>query len=317
MKYIQKNENILFKNEQTYIPKNSRLPFPLEKDPKTGKVYLHLDETAHGTIGTGCNKTVFRSISVDKDPCVIARCEGKELSLQQKELEILMRVRDTRGLIHLIGYLPRPNNSYAFLLEYFNQGSLENLQKNPSFKPTEDQYLSIALDLLIGLSQLHALGIVHTDIHLGNILIHQTENQYKAAWNDFGVSCYKEPPQKALTVYSPFQPPEVLFQENTQRDLEKTETYAAGLCLFHLLQKRYPLWTAYMRDEHLSRYTPIEKEKVLNLMRESYEKTLRTISEYGKQKQLMVIILGLLHPDPEQRMTLKEAAHQVEVLSKS
>ena len=67
----------------------------------------------------------------------------------------------------------------------------------------------------------------------------------------------------------------------------------------------------------MSRYTPIEKEKVLNLMRESYEKTLRTISEYGKKKQLMVIILGLLHPDPEQRMTLKEAAHQVEVLSKS
>lgn len=68
---------------------------------------------------------------------------------------------------------------------YYVHGSLDSSLKRLNNEPEKKK--AIMIDVLKGLSYLHAEGIVHRDIKPGNILLDQDDTGYLA---DFGLSCY-------------------------------------------------------------------------------------------------------------------------------
>lgn len=307
LNYIQTKGKTIFDTGQTYIPKNNELPFPLEKDPKTENIYIHLKETPHGILGEGWNKIAFRTVLLGKAPTVVVCCENKHTSISQEELNILLQVRNIRGLVHIQGYFSRPDNRLVPILEYFNQGSLHDLSKNSLLTLNNRKIFSITMDLLVGLSSLHSLGIFHRDIHTGNILIHQTQNHAKAAWVDFENSWNIHDHPEPFIVFSPSCPPEVILKGNYFINPEKAETYAAGLCLFYLLRGEEVPWNELLHSVSLPLTSRTQRQNLVDSIQNCYEKTRASLHEQGRKKYLMKIILQLLHPDPNQRITLKHA----------
>ena len=94
------------------------------------------------------------------------------------------------------------------------------------------------VDVLDGLVHLHATGIVHRDLHLGNILLNRKGN---AVLTDFGLS--RELALGTSTAYmertvqmTRHQAPETMVDEGLRQRVSKaSDMFAFGCCVFHLV----------------------------------------------------------------------------------
>lgn len=169
------------------------------------------------------------------------------------------------------------------------------------------QCTKIAFHLIKGLSHLHSNYIVHRDIKPDNILMFDN-NQWKFC--DFGFSeHFQNKPLSEFFVGSPgFIAPELLNthlsgqQLYTFKDLVKADTWSLGSVLYYLFT--YQQSNPHDREiGKMERTILYDHDQNVDYIHHS----LKNLNTIGIEDRYQAVLKGFLNPDPQNRMTLKEA----------
>ena len=125
------------------------------------------------------------------------------------------------------------NNNYAMVLPYVTEGNLRNyLQKNHS-KLTLNDRIMIFKYLCGSLYHIHGEGLIHCDLHSGNMLI-QGGGCYVT---DLG-SCGPVDEKSSGKIYGivSYIAPELLRGTNNTKNTKETDVYSVGMLMWKYLQ---------------------------------------------------------------------------------
>ena len=216
------------------------------------------------------NSLVYRGHRIEDNHPVILKII-KESYPSPEKIAWFKREYQTTQSLNLTGVvnaysLENDHNRWAMALEDFGGQSLNRLIQTRQFTLTE--FLSLAIEVIDILGQLHQQHVIHKDINPSNIVLNWTTTQIKLI--DFGIST-------ALTRENPtFRNPNFLegtlayiSPEQTgrmNRDIDyRTDFYSLGVTFYELLTGQLPFPTQDALELvhcHLARQpTPVHEHK--------------------------------------------------------
>ncbi|UZO18143.1 uncharacterized protein OCT59_009463 [Rhizophagus irregularis] len=142
------------------------------------------------------------------------------------------------------------NNNYMLVMEYANSGNLQSYLKINFDKLTWDDKYNMANQLACAVSCLHDEGIIHRDLHSGNILVHQ--KTIKLA--DFGLSKrigMSSNSQSQLFGVVPYVDPKFFNRRRSSSNgqttqiyslNEKSDIYSIGVLLWEISSGKPPFY---------------------------------------------------------------------------
>lgn len=306
--FIRKEAQAYFLQGENYIVEKSNLPCPIERDPVTDQIFIHLKGMRGSYIGKGHNKVVTKSILYKDPPIVVARCEGGLPTYE--EAAVIEKLQGLPGIVQYIAFIRREQGTRGDLfLEYYNVGSLKSYLLEKRQLTTSD-LLQIISDLLTGLSGMHNRGFIHRDIHHGNIVFGIKRGKLRAALADFGLSIgVKDRMGVRPAVPNSASPPEFLLQDFALVDRLKSESYSIGIICYQLIFGKKPPWAKILNPNRIPDYSAAARREIYDQIVKSYRvwrknrlplrSTLRT--------QIATLAFDLLHPDPSQRLSVPKA----------
>ncbi|MDB9511227.1 AAA family ATPase, partial [Kamptonema animale CS-326] len=166
-----------------------------------------------------------------------------ELTRYKQEYEITRSLQKIDGVIKVYDLFPY-KNTLTMVVEDFGGESLDILTQSQTFSLSE--FLSIAIQIVPALGEIHAANIIHKDINPSNIVYNPQTGQVKII--DFGISTKftRENP----TIKSPhllegtlaYMSPEQTGRMNRVLD-RSTDFYSLGATFYQLLTQRLPFET--------------------------------------------------------------------------
>lgn len=217
---------------------------PADKQDDESCIKSKYDVTKMDDIGSGVFGNAFKIKTKDKKTYAIkvidfTKLEFENFKEQWKDALTIENIENEATIAKEMGELnigPKIHDvyycikngliKYYFVMDYMNQGSLEDyMKKNKLSKANIKQILN-------KLNKMHKIGILHNDLHDGNILVNKN-NKGKLEFfiSDFGLS-------KKLSI---------LIKKTKQTETNSLETIlTSGISLFEYKEKKIEHITKYI-----------------------------------------------------------------------
>ncbi|RIB10943.1 kinase-like domain-containing protein [Gigaspora rosea] len=126
-------------------------------------------------------------------------------------------------------------NEYPMIMKRAIHGDLRKFIDNSTLSWLER--VKIISSIAKSLNELHNLDIIHRDLHCGNILVDDVDNDTKIFISDFGLSRTIDFPSKGIIGVLPYVAPEVLCG---QPYMKKSDIYSLGTIMWELTSSESP-----------------------------------------------------------------------------
>lgn len=313
--FLQTQADTFFSQGVNYIGAGPGHPCAIQKDPTTGRIYIHLEGKEGALIGVGGFKRVTESILYGKHPELVAQCKGWSSLI--KEAKILSKLRSAPGIVHMKSFFCSSQGDCSLILEYYNSGCLRGLEKKKS-KISDKQLVPVFRELIIGLKSLHAAGYIHRDLHRGNVLFTRKNGVLHAALTDFGLALrIDDDSHVRVSMQGSSLPPEILLKKNEEIDRRRSEAYSLGILLYYTLFLERPSWCEAIRLSQISHPSAEKKVRLYQAIGRQYRRVVADAKAFsGVRKDLTLLACRLLNPDPKKRIYLDKATRAIEAIAK-
>ncbi|CAD8134114.1 unnamed protein product [Paramecium pentaurelia] len=251
--------------------------------------YILLEELGKGSFGCvyKCQNIIdqsFHAIKIIQFQS-LSNCEGMVGELLKDEISVLAKI-DSPNVLKLEHYFQSKTNCYI-VMEYCNGGDLERYWEKNGRIIKEQKVIEIIIQILNGLSQLHKQNVIHRDIKLANILMH--DDLIKIADLGFCKQLQNQDMEVSLCLGTPgTMAPEVAGFESYGL---QSDIFSIGCIFYQLLYGELPF-------ECLNIKSYI---KAINQQNINFDKNDVVI-----QNEVKEIISKMLKVDPKQRLTFPQ-----------
>jgi 5'-AMP-activated protein kinase catalytic alpha subunit len=276
VKLLKKEISEFYKTENSFrVPQSGLHYYKLLKllgKGSFGKVYLGLQLLTNRLVAIKC---------LEKDSIKDKAIKMKIL----QEIDILKSVRHIPQISRLLEVFE--NKKYVFMVMlYAKDGDLLKYLKG-KLKLTEDEARPIFLKILTGVYGLHRINVLHRDLKLDNILLHENLEPLIC---DFGVSrvMRKDELINEQCGTPAYIAPEIIVEKGYSG--LKADIWSMGVLLFAMVTGKMPFKGANIDNLH---------EAIMN-------KTFTYPSDSQLSKELKDLIDRMLTISPEERISSEE-----------
>eukprot|EP01134_Creolimax_fragrantissima_P006235 CFRG6235T1 len=219
------------------------------------------------------------------------RVSPAEYDEMKKEIAILKKL-DHPNIVRCVEIMddPEADNMYM-VFELMENGCIMDVDERKTTSALAPEVArKVFVDLLLGIEYLHANRVIHRDIKPQNLLL---DEHYDLHISDFGVShaCTSNSDLLRASAGSPaFLAPECLDADSNTYAGRPIDVWAMGVTLYCFMYGKVPFSGANILELH--------------------DNIRDAEADYASADDRLVHLLnGMLHKNPESRMTLRDVRH--------
>lgn len=300
----------------------AKLPFGISIPENSDSLYVNFKKKQKILNTSGANKKVTLSLKVPFDIRLKAKFVAQKVFSKseehEKELE-MQQLHDIEPKLIQAVVKYKKEKTKADKISVYETLFQYTLIHPEIRKLPYEKMVTIALNLVDQLIKIQAKGYLHGDIKLGNVLVN---SDLMARFTDFGFTF------KANDVHPPGDfnigfygsiyntPPEMYGKQWSKQsktfDPFLAETFAFAVSLWTWIKEK-PFWAKRLEETHN------DNVRINELSRLNYYKVLVEYIENqnkNSKNELERIVLKMMDPFPNQRMTLTQAKEALENLGK-
>ncbi|RHZ83888.1 hypothetical protein Glove_87g276 [Diversispora epigaea] len=174
----------------------------------------------------------------------------KSLNASTHKSEFIQEIKHQlkfRGIwaIAIYGITKNPENEYMMVIQYAKHGSLRKMLNSGFKRLTWKNKIKSLFYIALGLARIHETGLMHKDIHSGNIVNKTKTSSYIT---DFGLCkpVTENDPEKIYGVI-PYMAPETL---NRGEYTQASDIYSFGMIMYEIFTS-YPPYYNIPHDKNL------------------------------------------------------------------
>ncbi|CAD8193512.1 unnamed protein product [Paramecium octaurelia] len=234
-------------------------------------------------LGSGSFGTVYQVLDLSSNKYFACKIISKAMlnkynaeSMVRQEIKIQSTLNHKNIL--KVHHSFENNQNIYIISEFCSKGSLQN----PKTPYEEKDVFNVCISLLGALDCLHQNKIIHRDLKLENVFLHE-DGTYKLG--DFGWATYINKVEPILCGTTEYMPPEVVLKQ--QHDY-KVDCYSLGALIYILLHTHFP-FQANSQSELIWKITNQE-----------------IVVDSHINEDLQILIQALLTKDPNDRPTVQQ-----------